>query len=254
MRFAIIVPVYNGEKYLKKCIDSILSQTYKEFGLFLIDDCSTDNSAKIIKEYNDKRIKLIRAEIKLYNGGARNVGIEFAKANNYDYILFLDNDDWFDDNKCLETIKDIINENKYPDCVSLSYYCLIDGNKQLVELERNTPEELVNSLFIAPWTKCIKTELMQPFPNNTLMEDMSQHIKQCDVLETIVSCKKPIVVWNRENGNSCSLNPSEKRKSSEFRQIADVMDLELTHDYCIKHKQWRIESMINAIKDGRHLY
>ena len=77
---SIIVPVYNVEKYLKRCIDSILNQSFTDFELILVDDGSTDNSGKIIDEYaiKDERIKVIHKE----NGGlssARNVGIEYSK-------------------------------------------------------------------------------------------------------------------------------------------------------------------------------
>jgi len=252
MKYKIIIPTYNSEKWIKKCIDSVLSQTYKDFMLVLVDDMSTDNTVNLIKEYNDERMYLIRLEEKRYNGGTRNVGIQAPLYS--DYTLFLDNDDWFYNNKCLELINETILKNDKPDCVSLSYRFEMGVGGQDVVLERNTPQELVNSLYIAPWTKCIKSELIQPFPENTLMEDLSQHIKQCDVIESVVSIKEPIVVWNRNNKQAISISPSEKRKSSEYRQIADVMDLELTHDYCIKQKEYRIKAMLDTILKGKHLW
>lgn len=252
MKYKIIIPIYNSEKWIKKCIDSVLSQTYKDFMLVLVDDMSTDNTVNLIKEYNDERVYLIRLEEKRYNGGTRNVGIQAPLYS--DYTLFLDNDDWFYNNKCLELINETILKNDKPDCVSLSYRFEMGVGGQDVVLERNTPQELVNSLYIAPWTKCIKSSLIQPFPENTLMEDLSQHIKQCDVIESVVSIKEPIVVWNRNNNQAISIKPSEKRKSSEYRQIADVMDLELNHDYCIKQKEYRIKAMLDTILSGKHLW
>ena len=252
MKFKIIIPTYNSEKWIRKCIDSVLSQTYKDFMLVLVDDMSTDNTVNLIKEYNDERMYLIRLEEKRYNGGTRNVGIQAPLYS--DYTLFLDNDDWFYNNKCLELINETILKNNKPDCVSLSYRFEMGVGGQDVVLERNTPQELVNSLYIAPWTKCIKSSLIQPFPENTLMEDLSQHIKQCDVIESVVSIKEPIVVWNRNNNQAISIKPSEKRKSSEYRQIADVMDLELNHDYCIKQKEYRIKAMLDTILSGKHLW
>lgn len=254
MKFKIIIPTYNSEKWINKCIDSVLNQTYKEFTLVIVDDCSTDNTKKICRDYQrkDKRIVYIELEEKRYNGGTRNVGIQTPILS--DYTLFLDNDDWFYNDKCLERINDTIIYNYMPDCVSLSYRFEMGVGGQDVVLERNTPQELVNSLYIAPWTKCIKSSLIQLFPENTLMEDLSQHIKQCDVIESVVSIKEPIVVWNRNNTQAISIKPSEKRKSSEFRQIADVMDLELTHDYCIKQKEYRVKAMLDTILSGKHLW
>ena len=89
---SIIIPVYNVEKYLSKCLDSIINQSFKNFELLLIDDGSSDNSGKICDEYamNDKRIKVIHKK----NEGvsrARNIGIDLSKGR---YIMFCDSDDF----------------------------------------------------------------------------------------------------------------------------------------------------------------
>ena len=91
---SVIVPVYKAEKYLSKCIDSILSQTYKEFELILIDDGSPDGCGKICDGYaeQDRRIKVIHKQ----NGGvssARNAGIKESKGK---YICFVDSDDYIE--------------------------------------------------------------------------------------------------------------------------------------------------------------
>ena len=93
---SVIIPVYNVEKYLRRCIDSIIAQTYKNLEIILVDDGSTDNSGKICDEYlkQDNRIKVIHKK----NGGlsdARNNGIKIATG---DYIGFVDSDDWIHTN------------------------------------------------------------------------------------------------------------------------------------------------------------
>ncbi|CUP97411.1 glycosyltransferase family 2 protein [Clostridium baratii] len=93
---SVIIPVYNVEKYLEKCINSVLNQTYKDLEIILVDDGSTDNSGKICDKYKllDSRIKVIHKE----NGGlsdARNHGLDIASG---EYIAFLDSDDWIDKN------------------------------------------------------------------------------------------------------------------------------------------------------------
>ena len=95
-KVSVIVPVYNVEKYLRECVDSILSQTYTCFELILVDDGSTDNSGAICDDYakENRRIKVIHKE----NGGlsdARNVGIEAANGS---YYTFIDSDDCISDN------------------------------------------------------------------------------------------------------------------------------------------------------------
>ena len=255
--FSIIIPNYNNNPYLEKCIKSILNQTFNDYELIIIDDMSIDNSVEIIREilkqYPNKNTKLIESKEKVWNGGGRNVGI---KNSNSKYILFLDNDDWFDDEYCLQSIYDTIQKNNEPDLIRLSYYCLMGDNKQEVNLQENNPRDLVNSLFVAPWTKCVKTELVALFPENTLIEDVVQHIAQIDKINTIAICEKPIVVWNRNNTSSCSLEQNKhwyngKRISSVYRNIADLMDLVCYHDYCEAHRQWRLNCYKKLVKEGK---
>ena len=90
--FSIIVPMYNVERYIKICIDSILAQTFRDFELIIVDDCSTDNSYKICTElYGDnKKVRLFRHEKNQGQGPARNFGIKNAQG---EYIWFIDSDD-----------------------------------------------------------------------------------------------------------------------------------------------------------------
>ena len=88
----VIINVYNGEKYIKKCIESIINQTYKNLEILVIDDGSTDNTLSIIKEYKDKRIRIISTENKGLSM-SRNVGIENALGN---YLYFIDSDDFIE--------------------------------------------------------------------------------------------------------------------------------------------------------------
>lgn len=115
---SIIVPVYNVEKYLNKCIDSIINQTYKNIEIILVDDGSTDNSGKICDEYllRDSRIKVIHKN----NGGlssARNEGINISSG---EYIGFVDSDDWVEPNMYEEMYKKILYSNA--DIVDCGYW------------------------------------------------------------------------------------------------------------------------------------
>lgn len=95
-KLSVIVPVYNTEKYLRKCIDSILAQTFTDFELILVDDGSTDKSGAICDEYArcDHRIRVVHQE----NAGvtrARKAGVALSKG---DYVTYVDSDDWIDSN------------------------------------------------------------------------------------------------------------------------------------------------------------
>ena len=94
-KVSVIIPVYNTEPYLKRCLNSVCNQTLKDIEIILVDDCSTDESLKILKEYasKDKRIKLIILEQNQGVAVARNKGLEAAKG---EYIGFVDSDDFID--------------------------------------------------------------------------------------------------------------------------------------------------------------
>ena len=104
-KVSIIIPVFNSEKYIENCIKSILGQDYKNVEIIIINDGSTDNSVKIIKQINSDKIKLINQK----NNGpssARNNGIKNASG---EWIMFLDSDDMLADNAISNLIEKSIN-------------------------------------------------------------------------------------------------------------------------------------------------
>ena len=89
---SVVIPMYNAEKYIGECLNSILVQTFQDFEIIIVDDCSTDNSCAVVENFSDDRIKLIRRKDNSGNrpGIPRNMGIRFAFG---DYITFVDSDD-----------------------------------------------------------------------------------------------------------------------------------------------------------------
>ncbi len=129
--FSIIVPVYKVEKYLKRCIESILCQTFRDYELILVDDGSPDNSGNICDGYADKdeRITVFHQD----NSGAseaRNTGIRNAQG---EFILFVDADDCINSDKCLEDVYEALNRNKKVDllCWGLN---VINEDKTLMKV------------------------------------------------------------------------------------------------------------------------
>ena len=256
MRFSIIIPNYNSEKFVTRLLDSIKIQTCQDFEVVIIDDMSVDDSYNVIKNYIEKnnlgKWRVYHAAEKLYNGGGRNQGARIATG---DYLLFADCDDWFFSNTSLEAISKVIDRNPNIDLVRLSYAPCINGEFckiGTVRLHENSLEKLVDSIFVAPWLKCIRRDLFVPFPENTLCEDVVQHIAQIDNIERFVCCDEPIMVWNRDNPEAISADGKvyerdSKRFSSIYRQLADLLDLRCKHGYCETERQKRIEWYLNKI-------
>ena len=124
-KVSIIIPIYNVEKYLRQSVDSAINQTLKDIEIICIDDCSTDNSYEILKEYaqKDSRIKLIKQSKNQGQGVARNVGLVQAQG---EYVMFLDPDDWYELDACKRAYEKIKSGNN--DFVIFDFYEYIDKN------------------------------------------------------------------------------------------------------------------------------
>ncbi|MGM9534558.1 MAG: glycosyltransferase family 2 protein [Intestinibacter sp.] len=169
---SIIIPIYNIEKYIEQCVNSVLEQSYKNFEIILVDDGSKDTSGDICDKYCrlDDRVKVIHKE----NGGlssARNTGIKAAKG---DYIAFIDGDDYWDDKEFLNCAVECLNEfnadlinfglKKYyeeTDIMQNSKY-IFDRSLIDVEDKKKTLDYLIsNNLYISSaCTKLIKREII----------------------------------------------------------------------------------------------
>lgn len=225
--FKIIIPNFNNEEWLDKCLSSIFEQTYKDFEVIVIDDCSTDGSLDIIRKYP---VKLIVADHKVYNGGARNIGIRLE--SNKPYTMFLDSDDWLYDKDVLKKIAKHLKKNPV-DCLTLQYNLILKDSELLTTMKRNNLHDLVNSENVACWTKVIRTELIQEFPEGTLMEDAVQHIKQCNYIKTMDTTDFTSIGYNRMNTKQLTgSNKSLKWKCSLFRLVADLMELWCPNEEC----------------------
>ena len=129
-KFSVIVPFYNGKKYLNECLDSILDQNFDDWNIVMIDDCSNDGSIQICEDFakNDDRIKIIRNKVNIGPGLSRNKGIKLANGK---YIVFVD----CDDSICaqgLSKLWDAIVANRDPDMLKVDYNELL-SNGQIIE-------------------------------------------------------------------------------------------------------------------------
>lgn len=127
LKISIITPIYNAERFLKDTIDSVRKQTYENWEMILVDDCSTDNSANIIKEYmkQDDRIKYIKLDVNSGAAVARNTAIEKSQGR---FLAFLDSDDIWKSNKLESQIK-FMTDNKVG--FSFTSYDIMDEDGKL---------------------------------------------------------------------------------------------------------------------------
>lgn len=165
---SIIVPVYKAEKYLHRCVDSILAQSYTNFELLLIDDGSPDNSGAICDEYaaKDSRVRVFHKE----NGGvssARQLGIEQALG---EYTIHADSDDWVEPNM-LERLYGEANK-KNADMVICDYFVNLPGKEVLIKQEPSSLDhdtvlkELFLHLTSSCWNKLVKTTCYRKYGAN----------------------------------------------------------------------------------------
>ena len=183
MKVSVIVPVYNVEKYLKRCLDSIINQTYKNIEIILVNDGSKDNSRDICEEYekNFDNIVLINQE----NGGlsaARNTGLKYVKG---EAVTFVDSDDWLE----LDAIEYYVDSmKKYDvDMVVTNNIRTKDYQENILQ-PNNIKEEVLsqedyakkffkidgNSIEYYAWSKLYKREIMEDveFPVGLFAEDV----------------------------------------------------------------------------------
>ena len=168
IKVSVIVPVYNVEKYLKKCLDSLVNQTLKEIEIIIVNDGSPDNSQKIIDEYVKKypNIKAYQKE----NGGlsdARNYGINLANGK---YLAFIDSDDYID-LKMLETMYNYATNNKL-DIVVCDTINVYPEKEQYLISNYNYSENNIKNYLVSPPMACIRLYNKKLFKNVSFKKDI----------------------------------------------------------------------------------
>lgn len=185
---SIVIPIYNVEKDLKRCVESILNQTYKDIEVILVDDGSPDDCPKICDEYEkiDERVKVIHKK----NGGlsdARNLGIDIAKGK---YITFVDSDDYVTDDY-VEYLYNLIikydaemsicsHDAVYSNNVKRFY---IDCNEEVINSETALEKMLYHQNYdVSAWAKLYKLDLFKEvrYPVGRLFEDAATTYKLID--------------------------------------------------------------------------
>lgn len=245
---SIVVPVYNAEKFLKDTIQTVLEQTYPNWELLLVDDCSNDNSVGIIKEYvkDDKRIRLLKNE---KNSGAaltRNKGIEEAKGT---YLCFLDADDLWEKEKLEKQLK-FMKENHC--AFSFTSYEFADSNgipngkKVKVPRTINYKQALKNttiftSTVMFDLNKLAKEDIYMP---DVKSEDTATWWKILKKLSYAYGINNIVVLYRRsENTLSSNKIKALKRTWNLYRNVEELTFLTSIYNfswYCFNALKRRV--------------
>lgn len=240
MKFSIIIPVYNCERYLKRCINSIINQTYKDFELILINDGSTDKSSEICKwaKNTDQRVIVIEQENQ-GPGAARNYGIKAATG---DFIVFIDSDDYVE-NSCLTELQEYLNKNdvdilfkgfKFENQKNgeiLSEVTLPQGVYDKSQFHSIIKTLIDNDLFGYTWCKVIRSDLFIKFhimfnTQYSLHEDLIMICQVCEKAETIGILNTTGYHYTKDDNTLCTKFRSDMVDNIEFvnRQVFDFYE------------------------------
>ena len=236
IKISIIIPIYNVEKYLRECVDSVLNQTYRNFEVILVDDGSPDNCPKICDEYaaKDSRIKVIHKP----NGGlsdARNAGLDWAQG---DCVMFLDSDDWWDDKDALGKIINSMSESEADITIfgMKKYFCHDNrygdiripkkcdkGNCTLSHAQLQ--QYMRSNIFVAcAWDKVIRRTLIEKDKQRFVKHQLSEDIEWCCKLllknPKINVLEESFYVYRQQVSTSISANVGQKN----IRCILDIIN------------------------------
>ena len=254
---SIIVPVYNVEKYISRCIESLVRQSYKNIEIVLVDDGSTDSSGNICEEYSrcDNRIQVIHKK----NGGqgsARNVGLKHSKG---EYISFLDSDDYYE----LTAIEELLMGMKEKDLdISSCNYQRIDDTGHIMSIFDNKYDDFVvdgteaikrmwyqEVINLSPWGKVYKRALWNDcyFEEYRYSEDYATMHKVYIKADRFGYIHKPLVNY------TVRMDSAVRTINERKFEILDIADIVV--DYISKtHPELYDASIVSAMSANLHIF
>lgn len=237
---SVIVPVYNVENYIHRCLASICSQTYSALEILIVDDGSPDNSIDICEEFRKKdgRIKIFRKK----NGGlasARNVGLEMASGN---YIMCVDSDDWIESNMVEVMVNDL--EGFQVDMVVCDYYIDSNGSskyekkktEEKIKLDKNKAMEFALSpekYYGFAWNKIYKREIINEQRYNEEFKKGEDSPFTCEYINKCTSVlydMTPLYHY-RSDSNSITRSSFAEWKMSVLDSYSSIIDLLKENNY-----------------------
>ena len=236
MRLSVIIPVYNTEQYLHQCIDSVLSQSFSDFELILVDDGSTDRSGIMCDQYAeiDQRVRVIHKR----NGGlsdARNYGLKYVTG---EFIAFLDSDDYVDTTLYEKMYNKAIKEKAdYVECDFIWEYP--DESRIDTGIRYTNKLEMFTYARVVAWNKLIKSEIVLEnedlrFPYGLKYEDVEFFYKLVPKVSKFAFVEEPLIHYiQRED----SLVKVQTEKTLDLiTSLNEVLDYYKEKDYYDEYK------------------
>ena len=266
-RFTVAISAYNIENYVKRAIDSVLNQTFKNYELLVIDDCSTDSTMEVIKQIVGQEAKILQTKKNSGTAAAsRNIAIENAKG---EYLLFLDGDDELYSNETLKEIDEHIKENKY-DIIYFGYENVgHTENYYRISTKENSTREarLICDESFSVSSKVWNVEFLRNnnirFKEGMYYEDELFSIKSNILSKVTTYGEFAIFKYHRNREGSVMTKPTIKKCSDWYRMVAEVTDLyEITPEEDRKYLlsflknesdsiPLRVENIIEALRENR---
>jgi len=258
MKVSIIIPVYNTEKYLKRCIESCLSQSLEEIEMILIDDCSKDGSRDVIKDYATKypnKVKYIFQEENHRQGAARNRGMEMAQG---EYIAFVDSDDWIEPdmceamyNKAKEFDADMVGSDYFLSWDDRDKKILLEWHDEDVGIMTKRKKEYVVSVCGMFWARIYRRSFLEEkklsFPEKIFYEDAFFNFYSILLSDKMAKIDKPFYHYYQENQSTVRNrnNPGQYerirlaeeilgygRAEKELADYKEIIDYKYLHMQC----------------------
>ena len=224
-KISIVVPVYNVEKYVDRCLMSLVTQTLQDIEIIIVNDGSQDKSVEIIEKY----LKENPTKIKYYekkNGGlssARNYGIEYATG---EYIAFLDSDDYVETNMYEEMYNLAKKENA--DMVECDFIWEWEFGKKIFDKRREykTKEDMMKKPRVIAWNKIYKREILNKnkirFPDGLIYEDLEFFLKLLPHLNIISYINKYFVHYTQREDSI--INKQTEKIENIFKILDNIFD------------------------------
>jgi len=218
-KISVIIPVYNVENYLAKCLESVVNQTLRDIQIIVVNDGSTDNTALIARKYHDlypARFVYIEKE-NSGQGGARNVGLAYAAG---EYIGFVDGDDYVEPDM-YEQMYSLAKKDNF-DMVECDYFHTYTRREKLKLVPHYTLDTMLVSTKYALWNKIMKRSIIEKnkllFPDRLIYEDFEFVCRIVPYITKIGFIQRPLYHYIQREGSTCHI------KTDKIKDIFTVLE------------------------------